>query len=177
MARSASTSEEGNGSTFFVTVSLPVAAQMSRCRRPPPWTSVIAPSAIRLRILVVDDVGLNQDIVRAVLEKVDHVVDAVSSGIEAIEAVQAKPYDIVLMDVQMPGMDGTVATEKIRALDHPARSLPIIAMTANVLPQQIAQTVAAGMDDHVGKPFKRDELYAVIGPLGECQPRRSRGLD
>jgi CheY-like chemotaxis protein len=66
------------------------------------------------------------------------------------------------MDIQMPGMDGITATEHIRALPHPARNLPILAMTANVLPQQVAQFRSAGMNDHIGKPFKRDELYAAV---------------
>jgi len=69
---------------------------------------------------------------------------------------------MVLMDVQMPGMDGITATQHIRALQHPAHRLPIVAMTANVLPQQVKQFRAAGMDDHIGKPFKRDELYAAV---------------
>jgi CheY-like chemotaxis protein len=62
----------------------------------------------------------------------------------------------------MPVMDGMTATGHIRSLDHPARTLPIVAMTANVLPQQVAQFRAAGMDDHVGKPFKKEELYAAV---------------
>jgi DNA-binding response OmpR family regulator len=77
-------------------------------------------------------------------------------------AVQARTYDLVLMDVQMPGMDGITATKHIRELNHPAKHLPIVDMTANVLPNQVAQTRQAGMDDYIGKPFKRPDLYAVV---------------
>ncbi|HEX8416191.1 MAG TPA: response regulator, partial [Methylobacterium sp.] len=91
-----------------------------------------------------------------------HRVDIVGDGADAILAVQTKPYDLVLMDVQMPGMDGLTATRHIRDLDHGARALPIIAMTANVLPHQVAAFGEAGMNDYIGKPFKRDALYAMI---------------
>jgi CheY-like chemotaxis protein len=79
-----------------------------------------------------------------------------------VKAVQDKHYDLVLMDIQMPTMDGLTATRHIRALDPPMRDVPIIAMTANVLPQQVEEFRSAGMADHIGKPFKRDELYGVI---------------
>ena len=72
------------------------------------------------------------------------------------------PYDVVLMDVQMPVMDGVAATRAIRSSDHESRSVPIVAMTANVLPQQIMALKEAGMDDHVGKPFRRADLEAAI---------------
>jgi CheY-like chemotaxis protein len=66
------------------------------------------------------------------------------------------------MDIQMPVMDGMAATRQIRSPEHPAHDVPVIAMTANVLPQQVAAFRAAGMNDHIGKPFKRDELYAAV---------------
>jgi len=99
------------------------------------------------------------------LETVGHVVDIASDGSVAVTMVQSAPYDIVLMDVQMPVMDGIAATGLIRALDHAARNVPIIAMTANVLPQQIESFRRAGMDAHIGKPFKREELLAAIDRL------------
>jgi CheY-like chemotaxis protein len=67
------------------------------------------------------------------------------------------------MDIQMLGMDGITATRLIRNLPSPARAVPIIAMTANVLPRQVTAFHETGMNDHVGKPFKRDELFAIIG--------------
>ena len=163
-------SEEGRGSTFRVLISLPVAPPVETQSS----TSIapVASGTAGLRILVAEDVEVNQEIIRAVLERAHHAVDIVADGAAAVRAVQSAAYDLVLMDVQMPGMDGIAATGHIRALPHPAAKLPIIAMTANVLPQQVAQFRAAGMNDHVGKPFKRDELYATIARWsGGSSPR------
>lgn len=90
------------------------------------------------------------------------MVDVIGDGAAAVAAVQARPYDLVLMDVQMPVMDGITATRRIRALGGPLSRVPIVAMTANVLTQQVAELRAAGLDDHLGKPFRRDDLLAVI---------------
>jgi PAS domain S-box-containing protein len=119
-------------------------------------------AARRARILLVEDLEINQKLACAVLEAAGHEVDVLGDGADAIMAVQANAYDVVLMDVQMPGMDGITATQHIRALEHAARSVPIVAMTANVLPAQIAAFTAAGMDGHIGKPFKRADLLAAI---------------
>ncbi|AWB22292.1 PAS domain-containing protein [Methylobacterium currus] len=151
-------SRPGAGSTFWFAVPLPAAAEGEAARERPP----LAPLARPARILLVEDSPVNQDIARAILERRGHQVTVAGDGAEAILAVQAGGYDVVLMDVQMPGMDGLTATRHIRALDRPASRLPIVALTANVLPQQIAQFRAAGMDDHVGKPFRPDEFLATV---------------
>jgi len=114
------------------------------------------------RILLVEDNIINQEIARAVLESAGHRVDVVADGSQAVSAVQARDYDVVLMDIQMPVMDGVTATRRIRALDHPASAIPIIAMTASVLPQQVSSFFDAGMNGHVAKPFKREELNSAI---------------
>jgi signal transduction histidine kinase/CheY-like chemotaxis protein/HPt (histidine-containing phosphotransfer) domain-containing protein len=152
-------SEEGRGATFWFEVSLPVAKPESRTDTPVRKQTTPGRTA---RILLAEDNEINQEIARATLEAAGHEVDVVMDGAQAILAVQAKVYDLVLMDIQMPNVDGITATQHIRALQHPARDIPIIAMTANVLPQQIAMFREAGMSDHVGKPFKRDALAAVI---------------
>ncbi|ACA17122.1 multi-sensor hybrid histidine kinase [Methylobacterium sp. 4-46] len=150
-------SAPGEGSTFWFEVLLPEAdeAPPAACAAPPP---AVRPA----RILLVEDLIVNQDLARAVLEKGGHSVDVANDGLEAIAAVQVNRYDLVLMDVQMPGMDGVTATRHIRALRPPVCTIPIIAMTANVLPSQVAEFRAAGMNDHLGKPFRREELHAVI---------------
>src|SRR3712207_482777 len=102
------------------------------------------------------------EIARAVLEAVGHQVDVARDGYEAIRAVRSKDYDLVLMDIQMPGMDGITATRRIRELPGPVRNVPIIAMTANVLPEQVTEFRRAGMNDHIGKPFDRHALYGLI---------------
>ena len=86
-------------------------------------------------------------------------VDTVGSGGEAIQMLGSERYDLVLMDIQMPIMDGVTATRRIRAMPHPIRDIPIIAMTANVLPQQVKSFLDAGMNDHIGKPIERAQLY------------------
>jgi CheY-like chemotaxis protein/HPt (histidine-containing phosphotransfer) domain-containing protein len=152
-------SEERQGSTFWFTITLP---------RGEPGAGISAaasdslPAPRRARILLAEDVEVNQEIARAVLESAGHTVDVVSDGSEAIMAVQENAYDLILMDVQMPVVDGVMATHRIRELDGPARDVPIIAMTANVLPEQVAKFRRAGMSGHVGKPFKREELYEAI---------------
>ncbi|GJE18129.1 PAS domain S-box protein [Methylobacterium marchantiae] len=166
------TSSPGEGSTFWFMLTLPCAeTKAGHVRaepRPSAAASVMDDAGPRpARILVAEDVPVNQTLARAVLELAGHSVDVVGDGAEAVAAIRATAggphaYDLVLMDVQMPGMDGIAATRLIRALPAPARTIPIVAMTANVLPEQLAQLTAAGMDDHVGKPFKRDALYATI---------------
>ncbi|ACL55190.1 PAS domain S-box protein [Methylobacterium nodulans] len=150
-------SAPGEGSTFWFEVVLPEASAA-----PAPAEAPLARPVRPARILLVEDLIVNQDLARAVLERAGHMVDVANDGLEAIAAVQAKDYDLVLMDVQMPGMDGVTATRHIRALPQRVSLIPIIAMTANVLPAQVSEFRAAGMNDHLGKPFRRDELQAVI---------------
>jgi PAS domain S-box-containing protein len=145
------------GSTFWFTLPLPLAMD-----GPAPVAQTEQVHARGAQILLVEDMEINQRLACAVLEAEGHAVDVVGDGADAIVAVQRTDYDVVLMDVQMPGMDGVTATRRIRELDHANRTVPIIAMTANVLPAQIASFKAAGMDDHVGKPFKRPDLLAAI---------------
>ena len=152
------TSEVDRGSTFAFTVRMPV-AQGASSAAPRDAEEDVGGS---LRILLAEDVPINQEIARAMIEAAGHTVDVVADGAEAVAAVQAQSYDLVLMDVQMPTMDGLSATRAIRALAHPAHAITIVAMTANVLPAEVERFYLAGMDDHIGKPFKRAELHARL---------------
>ncbi len=114
-----------------------------------------------LRILVVDDVDLNRDLVAALLSPHGHIVDEVSGGAEAIEAVKTGSYDIILMDVQMPGMNGIDATRAIRAMGG-FETLPIVAMTAQALTSQWETCREAGMSDHLPKPITPASLFAML---------------
>ncbi|WP_162003118.1 PAS domain-containing protein [Microvirga tunisiensis] len=149
---------EGCGSTFWFSIGLDKADPI-----PDPFRKQGTREIGRAtRILVVEDVTANQEIAQSYLEADGHAVDVVANGSDAIKAVQDNAYDLVLMDIQMPGMDGLTATQLIRKLDHPARDVPVIAMTAYVLPQQVKAFLDAGMNGHVGKPFNRAELNAAI---------------
>ncbi len=89
-------------------------------------------------------------------------VSIACDGSEAVKRVQEQAYDLVLMDVEMPVMDGITAMRLIRGLEGVVRAVPIIAMTAHVLPEQVRALLTAGANDHVGKPFDRTHLRAVI---------------
>ncbi|MCJ2135506.1 PAS domain S-box protein [Methylobacterium sp. J-026] len=148
----------GRGSTFWFEAALPETAPAA----PAAASASARLSATGKRLLLAEDVPLNQELARTILERAGHAVDVVGDGVAAVSAVQARPYDLVLMDVQMPVMDGIAATRRIRALGDAPGRVPIVAMTANVLPEQVAELRAAGFDDHVGKPFRAQTLLAAI---------------
>jgi signal transduction histidine kinase/DNA-binding response OmpR family regulator len=115
----------------------------------------------RLRILVAEDNPVNQEVAVAMLRRRGHEVDIAADGQEAVDAVRSRPYDVVLMDLQMPVMDGLTATRVIRAMPEHAK-LPIIALTAHALREERQRCLDAGMNDHLAKPFRPHELFAVI---------------
>jgi hemerythrin-like metal-binding protein len=110
-------------------------------------------------------VEINREIVLAFLEPTKISIDCAENGAEAVNMFSADPdrYDMIFMDVQMPEVDGYEATRRIRALNTPrASSIPIVAMTANVFREDIEKALAAGMNDHVGKPLDLDEVLAKL---------------
>ena len=122
-----------------------------------------SPPTRSARILVAEDNAVNQKLIARVLEKKGHRVDVVGNGREAVEAVTRVGYDLVLMDVQMPEMDGLEATQRIRAADRPAVArIPIIALTANAMQGDQERCLSAGMDDYLSKPVKPADLAAAL---------------
>jgi PAS domain S-box-containing protein len=115
-----------------------------------------------LHVLVVDDVPMNRDIASSFLRAAGHRVSSAGGGAEAVEAAENTDFDVVLMDVRMPEMDGLEATRRIRAFEGARGRVPIVALTAQVFTEQVAECHKAGMDDHLSKPFDPDQLQAVV---------------
>jgi CheY-like chemotaxis protein len=114
------------------------------------------------RILVAEDLYINQVVVQAMLVAEGYDVTIAKDGLEAVEALMDDKYDLVLMDMEMPNMDGIAAARAIRDLGEPARSVPIIALSANAMLDQIERCRAAGMNDHLAKPIDRAQMLTVI---------------
>ena len=108
---------------------------------------------------------MNQEIAIATLENAGHHVDVVANGLEALDAVQNVGYDVVLMDIQMPEMDGIAATRAIRDLDGEVSEIPIIALTADAMAGDREKYLACGMNNYLSKPFEPRQLDAVISDL------------
>ena len=114
------------------------------------------------RVLVVDDLPVNRRLAAAMLAKAGCSVEVAGDGPDAIEMVKAGDYDLVLMDVQMPRMNGIAATSAIRALGGSAASVPIVAMTANAMEGDRESLIAAGMSDYISKPFSLAGLTSLV---------------
>jgi CheY-like chemotaxis protein len=115
-----------------------------------------------LSILIVDDVAMNRDIAGSILRAAGYEVTCVAGGAEAIAAVKVTEFDVVLMDLRMPAMDGLQATRHIRGLEGRRGLVPIVALTAQDFPDQIEECRKAGMNGHVSKPFDPDELATAV---------------
>jgi signal transduction histidine kinase/CheY-like chemotaxis protein len=146
----------GRGSCFWVELSAPTAEEVAVPERPKTSTPGAA------KILIVDDHPINLEIGAALLTLVGCEVDVAENGKEAVERATNGDYDMILMDIHMPQMDGLQATRAIKALRTPAGRIPIIAMSADALPRQVERCYAAGMVDHIAKPIQREVLYAKV---------------
>jgi CheY-like chemotaxis protein len=119
------------------------------------------------RVLLVEDNAVNRTIATKLLEKRGHLVIAVENGLLAVEITATDQFDVVLMDVSMPVMDGLTATTRIREREHASGGhVPIVAVTAHALDQDRARCLAAGMDDYLPKPIKSADLFATVARLG-----------
>lgn len=157
-------SQQGLGSRFWFTVTMPKTEPLAVYQRDENNRAL----AVNQHILVVEDNPLNQTVAQVMLECFSQQVTIAENGQEALDQLMENQghgrFDLVLMDMQMPTLDGTETTQRWRAFEalHTLPRLPIVAMTANVMPEHRERCMQSGMDDMIHKPFTRDELYQVI---------------
>ena len=151
-------SKLGEGSTFHFTIAAAVSLPPSPERAEP----IAAPNR-RLRILVAEDNPAMQEILRALLEAGGHQLTIVTDGRDAVAMAASQTFDVILMDVMMPMMDGLTAAQRIRELGGRAGGIPIIALTANALVGDRDRYLAAGMTDYLSKPIDVAALFAALG--------------
>jgi PAS domain S-box-containing protein len=158
-------SEVGRGSRFWFVLPFGIADAM-----PDEEDMPHLPPCRPLSVLLAEDNPVNRTVAERILTKAGHKVTAVTDGAQALAAVKAHAYDVVLMDVHMPEMDGFEATRRIRALDGACARTTIIALTANVLAGDMERCVQAGMDGYLPKPFKPSELLTLLARRAGTQP-------
>jgi len=153
-------SREGEGSTFTVELPLARGAPGEAAAK----GAEMGPDDGDLRLLAAEDNPTNRQVLAAVMDSLGIDIDIVPDGNEAVEAWRLGGYDLILMDIQMPVMDGIAAAREIRELEakEHRRRIPIVALTANALTHQIEEYLAAGMDGHVAKPIEIAKLYEAI---------------
>ncbi len=174
----------GVGSRFWFRVPLrevdPAAVVEAETDADASTVTVRRADGARPRVLLAEDNPANQMVARLLLEKIGCHVDAVGTGIEAVQAVRDRPYDVVLMDISMPEMTGLEATRVIRALPGPGSLIPILAVTANAFAEDLAAYRAAGMTGHVTKPIVRTALFSALEAAGfrieGIEPSASRNV-
>jgi PAS domain S-box-containing protein len=157
------TSKEGHGSTFWFTIDAPL-VEASGAEHPDSVGAAYADNEERrpAHILIVDDLAVNRELIRTMLTPFGHSFEEVDNGADAVRAALRSGFDLILMDLQMPGMDGFEASRMIRATAALNRTTPILALSANVLPAHVDASRAAGMDDHLGKPIVPAVLAAKV---------------
>ena len=157
---------QGQGSTFWFEI--PAAAAKAQIVAPAEaGAGADCPS---LRILVVDDTAVNRELVKLMLEPLGLQVEEAAGGADGVQAAMTKSYDLILMDVRMPGVDGLEATRLIRAVSALNRRTPILALTADVQPENAAACRAAGMDDVLAKPIVPGQLVSKLMQWGSGRP-------
>lgn len=159
------------GSTFYFTVKLkiPRLTPMEFGK-----SNGLSASSLRgraLQILLAEDTPTNQKVAQYLLTKRGHIVEIARNGRQAVEMLNRRDYDVVLMDVQMPVMDGLQAARAIRAMEDPEKArVPIIAMTAHALKEDAERCIAAGMDAYISKPIQAEEFIELVELLGGPEP-------
>jgi CheY-like chemotaxis protein len=162
-------SELGRGSTFYFQVPAPVTAAPVQAAPVRPANLDCPP----LSVLLVDDTAMNRQLVKLMLGPLDLEITEGANGAEAIRLAENHPYDLILMDIRMPEIDGLEATRTIRAGNGANRSTRIVALTADVEPENLAACRAAGIDGVLPKPISPEQLLAEVCAFGRAAPRRA----
>jgi signal transduction histidine kinase/ActR/RegA family two-component response regulator len=153
-------SQVGKGSIFRISINLSVPKQETETKKTDDREVLRG-----MRVLVAEDNKINQMVIRELLASVGIVVTLSDNGLKALEKLREETFDLVLMDIQMPEMDGLTATAQIRA-DRRFDSLPVLAMTAHAGPEHLAESLSAGMNDHLTKPVDVERLYGALTKWG-----------
>ncbi|MBN2810066.1 MAG: response regulator, partial [Deltaproteobacteria bacterium] len=174
-------SRYGEGSTFWFKVPFALPAKDEPVLAPQFFHSGVELIFNNIRVLLAEDEAVNVIVTKAMLEKVGIDVTVAGDGIRALELIAQGDFHLVLMDVQMPGMDGFTATAELRKKERGGRHLPVIAMTAHAMKGYHEQCLAAGMDDYLSKPFSEEQLYNVLKrwlpPAAVIQGGSQAGID
>jgi signal transduction histidine kinase/CheY-like chemotaxis protein len=175
------TSQPGRGSIFVVTLPLARAARPLNepvteplPLRESPASRPLAEEPLSLQVLVAEDNTVNQILIDSILRHLGHQPTVVANGAEAVQQLATQDYDLVLMDMQMPEVDGLEATRRVRTLPGLASRIPIVAMTANARAEDRQACLEAGMDAFLAKPVEFDELARVLRELGRPRQRQHR---
>lgn len=161
--------QEGEGSTFWfsMTMGLPAAsdlpANIGRSARKAGRNG--APQSA-LRVLIAEDNEINQRVIVGLVERLGHSTAVVGNGEEVLEILKSREFDVILMDIQMPGIDGVMAAKWIRSSDGPASKIPIVALTANAMTGDREKYLAQGMDDYLAKPIDPAALASILERFG-----------
>ncbi len=158
-------SAPGAGSTFWFTAEFGLSAEVNAAQRIKKQNKAVHSQEGKiLRVLLVEDNAVNQRVCRHMIEPAGHILDVANNGLEALDLLENQIFDVVLMDIQMPVMDGLTATKFIRERELSTdRHTPVIALTANAMIGDRERYIEAGMDGYVSKPIDRDMLFEVIG--------------
>lgn len=161
--------QEGEGSTFWFTLTagLPAPSDLpTETRRPVRGPARPSSQQGALRVLIAEDNEINQRVIVGLVERLGHNTAIVANGEEVLEILKSEEFDVILMDIQMPGIDGVMAAKWIRSSDGPAADIPIVALTANAMVGDREKYLDQGMDDYLAKPIEPEALAKVLARFG-----------